>query len=378
MTMGAFVAMMLKRRLSMRFEAAMSDIVEANGGENAGTLIRFICIFTLVAEVLGAVSLYFGWRHSPHFHSQLECVYHSVFHSISAFCNAGFSLNDNSLIYYVDSIPINITVCLLIVVGGIGFAVVRDIKQYVSRWLPGRRRGRLPRLTTHTKLVLSMTAILLLIGFVVIFIMESNASLHDQPLKTRILAAMFQSVTPRTAGFNTIEMGPLAEDSPPVALAPSTIFLLMALMYIGGSPGGTAGGIKTTTIGIMVASIIATLRGRSKAELFHHSVAEEIVHRVASILLLSAAVLAAGIFLLLITETAPFRMIMFEAMSAFGTVGLSTGLSGPGTTMTGWGKVILTVLMFIGRLGPITLVLSVAQLRERAVYRYPEDQILVG
>jgi trk system potassium uptake protein TrkH len=149
-------------------------------------------------------------------------------------------------------------------------------------------------------------------------------------------------------------------------------------MYVGGSPGGTAGGIKTTTIGIMVASIIATLRGRSKAELFHHSVAEEIVHRVASILLLSAAVVAAGIFLLLITETAPLRLVMFEAISAFGTVGLSTGLSGAQTTMTGWGKLILTVLMFTGRLGPITLVLSVAHLRERAVYRYPEDQILVG
>lgn len=366
MTMGAFVAIMIQRRLSMRFEAVMTDIVEAPAAESVWTLVRFVCFFALVAEVIGAVTLFFAWR--GHFPSFGPCLYHSVFHAISAFCNAGFSLNNDSLMRYVDSFSVNAVVCVLVVGSGIGFTVVRDMLHYVRWWL-FERRGRRPRLTTHSKLVLTMTGVLLLVGFLGVFVIESYGSLVGAPLKTKLLAATFQSVTPRTAGFNTIEISKMAF---------ATSFLLMALMYIGGSPGGTAGGIKTSTLGIMLASIAATLKGRSKAELFHHSVPEETVHRVASIILLSVGALAAGIFLLLLTETAEFRQIVFGAISAFGTVGLSIGLTGPDTSMSGWGKIIVTTLMFVGRLGPITLVLSFAHLRERAVYRYPEEQILVG
>jgi trk system potassium uptake protein TrkH len=271
---------------------------------------------------------------------------------------------------FAGSVSVNVVVCGLIVMGGIGFVVVRDVLHY-ARWRLFERRGRKPRLSTHTKLVLVVTAGLLLVGFVGVFLIESGASLQGAPLKRKVLASMFQSVTPRTAGFNTVDTGMHA-------LAPATAFLLMALMYIGGSPGSTAGGIKTTTLGVMGASILATLRGRDKAEMFHHTVSEETVHRVASIILLSAAAVVAGVFLLLITETAPFQQIVFDAISAFGTVGLSQGLTGPGTDITAWGRLILTVLMFTGRLGPITLVLSVAELKERAVYEYPVDRILVG
>ncbi len=367
MTLGAFVAIMFQKRLSMRFEAVMTDMVESDSWENVWTLIRFICFLTLVAEAIGAVVLFFAWR--GHFDSPWLCLYHSVFHAISAFCNAGFSLNNNSLMDYADSLPVNLIMCLLIVLGGLGFIVVRDVKHQM-RWWVFSRRGRRPRLTGHSKLVLTMTAVLLLTGFFAVAIIESHGLLAGAPLERKVLTAMFQSVTPRTAGFNTVEI---------TALAPSTAFLLMILMYIGGSPGGTAGGIKTTTLGIMIASIVATLRGRSKAEMFHHSVPEETVHRVASIILLSVAALATGLFLLLITERAAgFDKIAFDAISAFGTVGLSRGLTGPDCAVTAWGKLIVAALMFTGRLGPITLVLSVAHLRERAVYRYPEEQIVVG
>lgn len=367
MTLGAFVAIIIQRRLSMRFESVMTDIVEASPTESVWTLIRFICVLTLMAEVIGAIGLFLTWR--SHFADPWLCAYHSVFHAISAFCNAGFSLNNNSLMDYADSFSVNAIMCLLIVVGGLGFIVVRDIMRYVRWWLL-RRRGKRPRLSTHSRLVLTMTAVLLLLGFFGFLIIESHASLADAPVRTKLLTAMFQSVTPRTAGFNTAQIK---------ALAPSTAFLLMVLMYIGGSPGGTAGGIKTSTLGIMIASIAATLRGRPKAEMFHHSVAEETVHRVASIILLSVAALAAGLFLLLITEQgAAFHRVVFDAISAFGTVGLSRGLTGPDCAVTAWGKIIFSALMFTGRLGPITLVLSVAHLRERAVYKYPEEQILVG
>ncbi|KPK65975.1 MAG: hypothetical protein AMK73_01420 [Planctomycetes bacterium SM23_32] len=368
MTMGAFVAIMLQRRLSMRFEAVMTDIVEPAAVESVWTLVRFICLFTLVAEVLGAASLFFAWRGD--FAGFWGCFYHSVFHSISAFCNAGFSLNNDSLTRYVDSTPINVAVCLLIIFGGIGFTVVRDLKRYAGWWLFSRR-GRRPQLSTHSKLVLTVTGVLLVVGFLGVFVLESFGALRHAPLKTKVLAALFQSVTPRTAGFNTVEMSR-------GTLGPATVFLLMALMYVGGSPGSTAGGIKTSTLGVMIASIVATLRGRSKAHLFNHSLSEETVHRVASIILLSVAALMGGIFVLLVTETAAFDQIVFDAISAFGTVGLSTGLTGPSTTMTALGKVAVTALMFVGRLGPVTLVLSVAALKERAVYSYPEDQVLVG
>jgi trk system potassium uptake protein TrkH len=370
MTMGAFVAIMLQRKLSMRFEAVMTGIVESAAGESVWGLIRFICMLTLAVEVAGTMLLFFAWR--SHFSGFGSCLYSSVFHSVSAFCNAGFSLNNNSLEAYVGNPGVNFIICGEIVIGGIGFMVVRDVMDYAGWWLL-RRRGKRPRLSTHSKLVLTVTAVLLAVGMVIFLAIEWNGdALKGTPAGTKVLAAMFQSVTPRTAGFNTVDISTQA-------LGPATVFMLMALMYVGGSPGGTAGGIKTSTLGIMISSIIATLKGRQKAEMFHHSVPEETVHRVAGIILLSVGALVVGIFLLLITDTsAGFYKIAFESVSAFGTVGLSLGLTGPNCDVTWLGKLILAALMFIGRLGPVTLMLGVAQLRDHRDYRYPEDRVLVG
>jgi len=368
MTMGAFLATMLQRRLSMRFEVVMTDIVEADATQSVWVLIRFICLLTVLMEVLGAALLFLAWRAS--FPGFWPCFYHSVFHSISAFCNAGFSLNNDSLMRYADHTGVNLIVCLLIVMGGLGFVVVSDLWTY-ARWWMFDRRGKRPRLSAHSRLVLLMTAVLLVLGFVVFLTMEWGASMADAGWKKRMLTALFQSVTPRTAGFNTV-------DTSLGALALPTVFVLMILMYIGGSPGGTAGGIKTTTLGVMISSVIATLKGRRRAELFSHSVPEETVHRVASIILLSLGALVLGTFLLLVTEQAGLELVAFDAISAFGTVGLSVGLTGPDCAMTAVGKLVITCLMFVGRLGPITLVLSVAQVKDRAAYSFPEEQIMVG
>jgi len=368
MTMGAFTLIVVHKRLSMRLESVMSDAMEPPTGESVWGLVRFICMFTFFLEAVGAVVLYFSWRGA--FPNALVCFYHSVFHSVSAFCNAGFSLNDSSLADFSASVPVNIVICGLIILGGIGFVVVQDLLKRL-RWRLLVRRGKRPRLSTHTKLALTVTAILLLVGFVGVYVMESHATLRGAPIKERVLASLFQSVTARTAGFNTVNTGM-------GALAPATAFLLMALMYVGGSPGSAAGGIKTTTLGIMVASIVATLRGRSKAHLFHHTVPEETVHRVVSIILLSLVALGAGVFILLITEDAPFQEVLFDAFSAFGTVGLTQGLTGPGCACSVAGRLALVALMFIGRLGPLTLVLSVAQLKEPEVYELPEGHVMVG
>jgi trk system potassium uptake protein TrkH len=366
MTMGAFVATMLRRRMSMQFEALMGDLVESGQEGGVGAHISFICRFALVAEVIGAVALFYAWRRHPAMGDHLwHCIYQSVFHSISAFCNAGFSLNNDSLVRYADSLPVNFIVCALIVVGGVGFIVVRDMKQCCAWHLFGRR-GKRPRLSTHTRLVLLMTMVLLLIGFVVFLCIESGGALAGASPRKHLLTAIFQSVTPRTAGFNTVDMK---------TVAPATVFLIMVFMYVGGSPGGTAGGVKTSTVGVMVASVVATLRGRDKAEMFHHSISEETVHRVAGIILLSLVALGTGTFVLLTTEKAPFGQIIFEAVSAFGTVGLSRGLT-PDLTLVG--RLVVTALMFTGRLGPLALILSIASLHDRAVYKYPEDRILVG
>jgi trk system potassium uptake protein TrkH len=366
MTLGAFVAFMVRRRMSMRFEAFMTDMVEPEATQSVWPLIRFVCLFTLFAEAIGAFVLFWAWR--SHFKSAWLCLCHSVFHAVSAFCNAGFSLNKDNLVGYVDDSGVNLTICLLIVIGGIGFSVVRDVQRY-CRWWMFQRRGRRPHLSEHSKLALLVTGVLLLVGFVAFFVLESGYTLRNAPLKTRVLASMFQSVTPRTAGYNTVDTA---------ACALPTSLLTMVLMFIGGSPGGTAGGIKTTTLGVMIASVLATLRGRRRAEVFGHSVPEETVHRTASIILLSVGALIAVVFLLLLTETAPFEPVVFDAVSAFGTVGLSRGFTGPDCDVTAWGKLLLTFLMFVGRLGPITLVLSVARRNERAPYSYPEGQVLVG
>ncbi len=368
MTLYAFLAAILRRRSSMGFERMMGNVVEGRPQESARGHIKFICLLTLFAETVGAVCLYFSWGDDFTGAGTAERIYHSIFHAISAFCNAGFSLNVDSLQAYAGNVPVNAVICSLILLGGVGFLVVRDLKDCAVWWL-FRRTGRRPRLSTHSKLVLTVSAVLLLLGFVAMFVMESSKSGPADTLRERVLTAVFQAVTPRTAGFNTIRFDA-------AQLAPATALLLMALMFIGGSPGSTAGGIKTSTVGVMIASIVATLRGREQAEVFHHSVRQDTVHRVASVILLGITTLAVGTFFLLITERgASFQEVAFEATSAFGTVGLSLGLTQELSTL---GRLIVPVLMFVGRLGPITIVLSAATMAGTARYQYPPGRILVG
>ena len=365
MTLSAFLVVLVRQRVSISFQDMMMDLVETED-ENVWSLIRFICVLTVIVEVLGTILLYASWR--GEFNSSINAAWFSLFHSISAFCNAGFSLYSDSLVRYQDSTAINAIICALIVSGGIGFVVIRDIYDYVH-WRLFVRRGKKHHLSTHSKLALTVTVVLLAAGFVFILVVGSGTSLGAMPWKERVLAAVFQSVTPRTAGFNTIPMSP-------DKIAGATAFLLIVLMFIGGSPASTAGGIKTSTLGVMIASVVATLKGRSRAEMFHHSVRSETVHRVSSIILLSVAALVGGTFLLLITEQgAGFLEVLFEATSAFGTVGLSLGLTGKLTMV---GKLIVTALMYIGRLGPITIALGVAHVRDKAPYTYPESHVMVG
>jgi trk system potassium uptake protein TrkH len=299
----------------------------------------------------------------------MEALYISVFHSISSFCNAGFSLFSENFVAYQGDWFLNIVMCLLIVCGGIGFLVLSEVK----RQFPFKRRSW-SRLSLHSKLVLSTTAILLLFSSFLIITMEWHNTLAPLSLPDRFLAGFFQSVSARTAGFNTLSIGNMANE---------TLFVLILLMFIGASPGSCGGGVKTTTFASLVMLGLSRLRGRERLQLFHRSISNESIGKAISIVMVSMVVVIIATMALLLTELGEiphpfsrgkFLELFFEVISAFGTVGLSTGATGGLTIM---GKVVLTFVMFVGRLGPLVIAMAVSR-RGAPRYYYAEETIMIG
>jgi trk system potassium uptake protein TrkH len=302
--------------------------------------------------------MYFTFRHDfPEGHF---AFYSAVFHSISAFCNAGFSLYSNSMMNYSTNFNINFVITSLIILGGIGFPVLVDIRRTVVKKLS------LVRLSLHTKMVLAGTAILLLIGFVGFFIAEYNTTMKDQSLIYRILTSYFQSVTTRTAGFNTIDNG---------ALNQASVLLSCVLMFIGASPGSTAGGIKTTALLVVIVSVLALFKGHRDVNVFKRRISEDIIYRVLALIAASLTLLLIMVFLLLMLEPFSFEKILFEAISAFGTVGLSMGIT---ANLTDLSKIIIIFLMYLGRVGPLTLIFAISEKKIVSNYSYTEERITIG
>ena len=357
MTTTAFFSLILGRGISVRESVLMSDVLSSKTLARISHLIVSILTLTIVFEAIGVLSFYLSWSG----HEGLEhgsVFYYSLFHSISAFCNAGFSLFSDSFVGFKASIPHNLTLATLIVFGGLGFTVIMNLFRFGL--------FKQERLSLQTKLVLTVTLVLLMSGAALILVTEWNNSLRDLPLSTRIAAACFQSVTPRTAGFNTMNIGRLTN---------ACYFLLMILMFIGASPGSTGGGIKTSTFGIFLGSIWSMLKGRSTVEIFKRDVPRDVVNKALSVIILAFMFLAVFGFLLLFTEKGDPVPILFELVSAFGTVGLSAGITPNLTTL---GKIIIIITMFIGRIGPLTLALAVGQRRESVAYEYPEEAVMIG
>jgi trk system potassium uptake protein TrkH len=311
-------------------------------------------------------------------HQQWFC---SVFHSISAFCNAGFSLFSDSFIGYDKSWGVYVVVCPLIILGGLGFGVLYDlvitatdrVKRVFKKLFFKRYRLSMEtpkRLRLQTKIVLSVSACLIVLGMLAILVFERYASGSNSPGKTSVLGALFQSVTARTAGFNTVDIS---------AMSASSKFILILLMFIGGSPGSTAGGIKTVTLAVVVMTAIAALRKRQEVEMFRRSVRIVVVGRAVTVTLLFLAVLFTATLALSITENSngfiTMSDIMFEASSALGTVGLTTGITASLTTA---GKLIIIATMLIGRLGPLTLLAALTFDLKPARYNYPDEAVIVG
>ena len=379
---GAVFALLLGQALSLRESAAMQDLLSTRTLSRIGNMIAFIFIGTILIEAVGTIGLFGMWNDVPgqvanNIHQQ---YFYSIFHSVSAFCNAGFSLFDKSLINYRRSWQIYVVVCPLIILGGLGFGVLYDlvttatdrVKRVFKKLFFKRYRLLMEtpkRLRLQTKIVLSVSACLIVLGMLAILVFERYASGSDSPGKTSVLGALFQSITARTAGFNTVDIS---------ATSASSKFILILLMFIGGSPGSTAGGIKTVTLAVVVMTAIAALRKRQEVEMFKRSVRIVVVGRAVTVTLLFLAVLFTATLALSITEnTNGFTMsdIMFEASSALGTVGLTTGITASLTTA---GKFIIIATMLIGRLGPLTLLAALTFDLKPARYNYPDEAVIVG
>ncbi len=378
---GAVFALLLGQALSLRGEVAMQDLLSARTLSRIGNMIVFIFFGTGLIEAVGTVSLFGMWDDVPgrvaNFHEQL---FYSIFHSISAFCNAGFSLFSDSFVSYNKSWGVYVVVCPLIVLGGLGFGVLYDlanivadrVRRFFKRWYNKRYRFSMEaprRMRLQTKIVLSVSACLIILGMVAILLFERYASGGSSTEKPGVLGAFFQSVTARTAGFNTVNIKELSDSSK---------FVLILLMFVGGSPGSTAGGIKTVTLAVVVITAVAALRKRSEVEMFKRSVRIVVVGRAITVTLLFVAVLFAATLILTITENSrgfTLSEVMFEAGSALGTVGLTTGIT---PFLTNAGKLIIIAVMLIGRLGPLTLLAALTFNLKPVRYNYPDEAVIVG
>ncbi len=362
MSLSASAALVIGRSFGAGSRGLLEEAYEETAKRDITKLLQFIVAFTFITEIAGGLLLGLYWtRQMP----LLTALYHGTFHSVSAFCNAGFSTFSDNLAAWVSDPLVCIVVSTLVLIGGIGFtvamslmALARDPLHPVLWW----RRER-----THTKLVVAVTAFLILGGTIAYFFFDYENSLGGLPLGSKLLAAYFQSVTSRTAGFNTVSLG---------AAAPITATIVIVLMFIGGSPGGTAGGIKTTTLGVLALSLRALLRGRRDVEVYGRRITDETLLRAVSVTLLSGTLLGLGAMgLFLFEANKNYLDLLFEAVSAFGTVGLSRGVT---PTLTPMGQLIIITLMFVGRTGPLTLAFAVGKTGARTFYRYPDGRILVG
>ena len=378
---GAVFALLLGQALSLRESVAMQDLLSARTLGRIGNMIFFIFVGTLLIEAIGTVSMFGMWDDVPgrvaNVRQQWFC---SIFHSISAFCNAGFSLFDDSFASYNRSWGVYVVVCPLIILGGLGFGVLYDLTNIVADKVKRFFRRRFSkrnsfskeaprRMQLQTKIVLSISACLIVLGMLAILLFEHYTSAGGSAESPGIRGALFHSITARTAGFNTINVSELSVSSK---------FVLILLMFIGGSPGSTAGGIKTVTLAVVIMTAVAALRKRSEVEMFRRSVRIVIVGRAITITLLFVAVLFIATLALSITENANgFTMsdIMFETGSALGTVGLTTGIT---PSLTTAGKLIIIVVMLIGRLGPLTLLAALTFNLKPVRYNYPDEAIIVG
>jgi trk system potassium uptake protein TrkH len=399
MIFGSLIGILVGRQLSLRQSLVLQDALSHQTLGQLRRVVVFVLVTTSACELAGTAALYTMWPTTVG--PAGTRLFYSVFHAVSAFCNAGFSLQSDSLVPYRGAWQVYGAVMPLIVLGGLGFPVLSDLYQAVrsrlvpavARWRAGpavapmvRPRPRVHRLSLHSKLVLTATIPMILLPALAFYTFETmerdrrdhrsdeaagllSPAMADMTVADRMATALFQSVTTRTAGFNTA-----AQD--PESLSPASMFLTVLLMFVGGSPASTAGGVKTVSVAILVLAIHSTLRGRRAVEGFHRTIPRDAVRRAAVVVIVMFGLASLVTLLLAAAERgASLAEVLFESVSACGTVGLSTGLT-PRLTVVG--RIIIMLGMFAGRMGPLTLLVVLAGKGAAARYEYPHEQVVIG
>lgn len=371
MTFSTVLLLILGKQPSFSHDALLESTFAHSPTRNLYRLVLSVVVFTLAVEIVGSGCYFLTWKQEFPFS---EALFVSLFHSVSAFCNAGFCLFSDSFMRYAGNVVINLNTMFLIVFGGMGFLVLLEVFQRGWQGVKGGEKAQ-RALSLHTRLTVTAAVFLIVAGAATFFLIEYGDILTGMSVPKKILIAFFQSVTARTAGFNTIDFGRLSN---------AMLFLFVILMFIGAAPGSCGGGIKVTTAAVFLALVRSRLKGETSTRAMNRSVPSESVSRAVAVVISSVLVIGFVLALLLITQLGDtshvesrgmFLEYLFEAVSAFGTVGLSMGVT-PSLDVTG--KWLVIVLMFVGRLGPLTLAFSIHPRRAVGKFEYSEENVMIG
>lgn len=359
LTIGVYIAVLLRKHIGLARREALHESV--NTIESAGVvrLAKKIIQGTIIFEALGAVLL--SIRFVPEL-GWLKGIYYGIFHSVSAFCNAGFDLLGSKVPYssfvnYVGDPLVNFTLMTLIVVGGIGFIIWEDVTT---------KKFNFHSYLLHSKIVLSTTVILLFGGAILFWIFEHGHTLEGMTIPEQIYSSLFSSVTARTAGFNTVDTASLSNGSK---------LLTMVLMFIGGAPGSTAGGVKVTTIVVVLVSAYAMVKNQQSAEIFGRRLPSEAIRKATTVMLINLSLVLISAMIIFTNQQLPFESVLFEVFSAIGTVGMSTGVTRDLTMVS---RVIIILLMYCGRVGSLSFAVAFARRNTVAAVKSPKEKVVVG
>lgn len=358
-TMGVFFSIFLKRKIGLKERNLVQESVNTLQIGGVVRLVKKIVPGAFLFEGIGALILFL--RFLPDM-SVKEALWNGIFHAVSAFCNAGFDIMGkygeySSLVTYYDDITVNLVIMLLIIIGGIGFIVWDDISKH--KW-------HVKKYMLHTKIVLTTTMVLLLGGALLFYMFEQDHLLAGMSPKEQILTSLFASVTPRTAGFNTTDTG---------AYTPAARLLTSVLMFIGGSPGSTAGGIKTTTVVVLILGVIAYLKNREELNIFGRRLDEDSVRKASTVFMLNLLLALISVVAICAIQPLPMDDVIFEVASAIGTVGMTTGIT---RDLTVASRCIIIILMYCGRIGSMSFALSFLEKKKKDTVRMPQERITIG
>lgn len=369
-TFASFFTVFLRQGIGIRHQLAITDIFGTENFKTSTNLLKQIVLFTVIIESAGAFILYTQLGNDPteSFYQQpFLRLFYAVFHSVSAFCNAGFSLFSDNLMHgsIVHNPLLMMVIALMIVLGGLGFPALRDL--FSPAAIRRRKKLKWKKLEINTSIALYSSITLIVSGAVLFFLIERSAALKDMPAPMAIVHSIFQSVTTRTAGFNTVNIAALS--------IPSIIFFLF-LMFIGGSSTSTAGGVKTSTFVVIIRSVMAVIRNKPEADIRRRMLSQNLIYRALAIFAFAVMFQFTGIFLLSLTDPKfPLSDVIFEMVSAYNTVGLSRGIT---SELSSYGRVIIIVFMFIGRVGSLTFAFAISSGHQSRAYSYPKAHITVG